>query len=45
MRVYVEELDITVAHLDDPMDWGCWDDNNYNQDPNYMSEKLGYGSC
>jgi hypothetical protein len=38
MRAYIEELDITVAHLDDTMDWGCWDDNNYNQDPDYMSE-------
>ena len=25
MRTYVEDLDITVAHLDDEMDWDCWD--------------------
>jgi len=25
MRTYVEDLDITVAHLDDEMDWECWD--------------------
>ena len=25
MRTYVEDLDITVAHLDEEMDWDCWD--------------------
>jgi hypothetical protein len=25
MRAYVEDLDITVAHLDGEMDWDCWD--------------------
>ncbi len=38
MRAYIEELDITVAHLDEAMDWRCWDDDNYNQDPDCTSE-------
>ncbi len=25
MRMYVETLDITVAGLDEEMDWSCWD--------------------
>ncbi len=25
MQAYVEDLDITVAHLDDEMDWTIWD--------------------
>jgi hypothetical protein len=25
MHAYVEDLDITVAHLDGKMDWDCWD--------------------
>ena len=25
MRTYVEALDITVAGLDEEMDWSCWD--------------------
>ncbi len=25
MRAYVEDMDITVACLDDEMDWTCWD--------------------
>ncbi len=25
MRTYVEDLDITVAHLNDEMDWDCWE--------------------
>jgi hypothetical protein len=25
MRAYVEDLDITVATLDDAMEWDCWD--------------------
>jgi hypothetical protein len=24
MRTYVEDLDITVASLDDEMEWDCW---------------------
>ena len=28
MRTYVEALDITVASLDDAMDWSCWDDDD-----------------
>jgi hypothetical protein len=27
MRTYVEELDITVAGLDEEMDWSCWASN------------------
>ena len=29
MRTYVEDLNITVAHLDDEMDWDCWDVNAF----------------
>ncbi len=25
MRTYVEDLDITITHLDDEKDWDCWD--------------------
>ena len=25
LRTYVESLDITVAGLEDSMDWSCWD--------------------
>ncbi len=25
MRTYLEDLDITVANLDDKMEWDCWD--------------------
>jgi hypothetical protein len=28
MRAYVEELDITVAGLDDQMDWDTWADDD-----------------
>jgi len=28
LRAYVEELDITVAGLDDKMEWETWDDND-----------------
>ncbi len=28
MRAYVEELDITVAGLDDQMEWDTWEDND-----------------
>jgi len=27
LRAYVEELDITVAELDDQMDWDTWDED------------------
>jgi hypothetical protein len=27
MRAYVEDLDITVALLDNEMEWDCWADN------------------
>jgi hypothetical protein len=27
---YVEELDITVAHLDEAMEWDCWVNDDYN---------------
>ncbi len=26
LRAYVEDLDITVARLDEAMEWECWDD-------------------
>ncbi len=29
MRLYVKQLDITVARLDDEMDWDVWDDDEY----------------
>jgi hypothetical protein len=38
MRMYVENLDIMVAHLDSEMDWGCWDNDSYDQDHDYMSK-------
>jgi hypothetical protein len=28
MRTYVESLDITVASLDEAMDWSCWEDGD-----------------
>ncbi len=28
LRAYVEELDITVASLDDEMEWENWEDND-----------------
>jgi hypothetical protein len=28
LRVYVEELDITVAGLDDQMEWDTWEDDD-----------------
>ncbi len=31
MRTYVEALDITVASLDEEMDWSCWDDGDANE--------------
>ncbi len=27
MRMYAEDLDITVAQLDDEMEWDCWADD------------------
>ena len=27
MRAYVKDLDITVASLDNAMEWDCWADN------------------
>ncbi len=30
MRTYVEDLDITVAHLDSEMDWDCWDHDAFD---------------
>jgi hypothetical protein len=27
MHAYVKELDITMANLDEEMDWECWEDN------------------
>ena len=29
MRTYVEDLDITIAHLDEEMDWDCWDSDAF----------------
>jgi hypothetical protein len=39
MRTYVEELDITVAHLDDKIDWTVWDtgEDDFNAPPNDAS--------
>jgi hypothetical protein len=34
LQAYVEELDITVAGLDDVMEWDYW----YNSDPNDASQ-------
>jgi len=30
LRTYVEELDITVAGLDNQMEWEYWDDDDIN---------------
>jgi hypothetical protein len=38
MRTYVKNLDIMVAHLNSEMGWGCWDNNNYDQDHDYTSK-------
>ena len=32
LRAYVEELDTTVARLDDEMDWDCWPDDGTDDD-------------
>jgi hypothetical protein len=32
LRAYVEDLDITVARLDEEMDWQCWADEDDNED-------------
>jgi hypothetical protein len=39
MRTYVEELDITVAHLDNKMDWTVWDagEDDFDSPPNDTS--------
>ena len=31
MRTYVESLDITVASLDEAMDWSCWEDGDVDE--------------
>ena len=28
LRAYVADLDITVAHLDDEMEWDLWEDDD-----------------
>jgi hypothetical protein len=33
MQTCVEDLDITIAHLDEMMDWDCWDVDAF-KDPN-----------
>ena len=33
LRAYVEELDITVAGLDDQIDWDAWEDDNADVPP------------
>ncbi len=30
LRAYMEELDITIAGLDDQMEWDYWEDNDVN---------------
>jgi hypothetical protein len=30
LRAYVEELDITVAGLDDEMEWETWEDGDFD---------------
>jgi hypothetical protein len=32
LRAYVEELDITVACLDDAMEWDYWDNDGIDDD-------------
>ena len=32
LQAYVEELDITVAGLDNAMEWDYWDDDGINDD-------------
>ncbi len=42
--LYVEQLNITVARLDDKMDWDIWDDNKYPAIINNAADiLLGYG--
>ena len=38
MRVYVEDLDITVATLDDAMEWDCWDITDDADDDDLLSD-------
>jgi hypothetical protein len=33
LRAYVEELDITVAGLDEQMEWGTWEDDTVDALP------------
>ena len=37
LRAYVENLDITVAHLDDEMDWDVWEDEDFPDDAHESS--------
>ncbi len=38
MQAYVKDLDITVVHLNDEMDWAIWDDNDSTVFPDDSSE-------
>jgi hypothetical protein len=38
LHAYVEELDITVAGLDEAMEWECWVDNTPSDDSNDSDE-------
>ena len=38
MQAYVKDLNITVAHLDDEMDWAIWDEDNSTVFPDDSSE-------
>ncbi len=38
MRTYVKALDITVACLDEEMDWGCWPEDDDDVPPNDPDE-------
>ena len=33
LQAYVEELNITVAGLDDAMEWDIWDNSDHNDGP------------
>jgi hypothetical protein len=43
LRAYVEELDITVAGLDEAMEWECWVDDTPSDDSDDSDERLVYG--
>jgi hypothetical protein len=32
LHAYIEEMDITVARLDDEMEWACWVDGGLDDD-------------